>query len=167
MDDKIKKAIIPVVIGLVVGIAGYSVLGVFSYSNNTVIYDEFPEQFFYNPVNPDPEFRLRVHDNSPWSFPFINPFYNLHSSIEAENNAYVYFKGSGNKLRNFTDFSIDLGRIDAGDYKEVTIILHPDEGNLTLKIDVYLDFWGKRKATTRTYSIEYLGNYEYLVELIR
>lgn len=166
MDSNTKKIVIPVVVALVL-IAVYSIFGTLMYVNSIVIYDKFPEQFFYNPLNDEEEFELSVHNNSPLTLPFLNPFYSFSGSIEAENNAFGYFIGYGQLKRNFTDYSLDLGRINAGESKQIGIFLHPDEGNLTLKIDIYFDFLVKIKATSKTYSIEYLGNYEYNITRIK
>jgi len=159
--DNIKKPAIAAVIGILVGVIIYSLVGIFSYASNTIIYDEFPEEFYCQPSNPEETLTIRVRNNAPLTFPFLNPFYKLRVTIEADNRAFVYFMGLGGKKRNFTDWVLDIGRIESGDYEDTDIYLHVDEGNLTLRVDVYLVFWVDIGATSATYLVEYEGDYRY------
>ena len=167
MDETIKKALIGASIIIVIAVIVYPVLGIITYTNNTVVYDEFPDQFNFNPNSSQQSLGLRIGNNAPMTFPLINPFYILRCSVEAENDAYVSFIAIGNKQTNFTDKHIDVGRINAGDFDDITILLHPDEGNLTLKVDVYLKFWMEVRATSNVYEIEYLGDYNYNITKIK
>jgi len=166
MDKTIQKALITAIFSIIIGVIVYSILGVFTYTSNTVIYDKFPEQFNSDPLDHE-KLEFKVRNNAPLTFPLINPFYTLRCSVEAENDAYVYFIGTGNKRRNFTDYFLDIGRINAGDFDETAIYLRPDKGNLTLRLDVYLRFWIDFRATSRVYTIEYLGDNEYNITRIK
>jgi len=159
--DKIKKPAIATLITIIVGIIIYSVIGILTYAGNTVIYDKFPEEFYCYPPDHEQILTVRVRNNAPLTFPFLNPFYTLRVTIEADNAAFAYFIGLGGKKRNFTDWYCDIGRIDSGSFDEVDIHLHADEGNLSLKVNVYLSFWVKIGAASATYLIEYAGDHKY------
>lgn len=163
MDEKIKTALIGILIVVIV----YPTAGIIIITNSTVIYDKFPEQFTFNPNNSQKALELRIRNNAPITLAPINPIYNLHCKVEAENDAYVYFINQANLKRNFTDYYLDVGLITAGNYDEPTIYLVPDEGNLTLTLDVRLKFFVGFLSASNVYSIEYLGNYEYNVTRIK
>jgi len=156
-------ATISALAGIIVAVAAYPIIGIAMYASSVLIYDKFPEEFRGYPPDPEEKLLVRVQNNAPMSLPLINPFYTLHVVVEAENDAFAYFEGLGGKKRNFTEYSIDLGRIDSGDSEESTIILHVDESDLTLRIDVYLWFGFQIKSSSATYSVEYLGDHEYAI----
>jgi len=148
---------------LIIGFAVYSVLGILIYSNSIAIYDAFPEEFYCAQFNPEVALRVRIQNNAPYTIPYFNPFYILRVTIEAENDAFAYFIGLAGEC-NFTERSLDLGEIRPNESREVIIFLHTDKGNLTLRIETYLNFfgWGIRGPFT-VYFIEYEGNYKYKI----
>lgn len=160
---EIRNKVIYSVITIVLGIMVYSIIGVLTYCNSTAICDKFPQDFFCDAIKPEQSLTVSIRNNAPLSLPFINPFYSLHTDVEAENEAFVYFIGLGDEKCNFTEWGFDLGRIDAGHYDETTLYLHVDEGNLTLRIDVYLIFIVPIRATSASYFVEYEGNGNYTI----
>lgn len=157
-----KVAITVVVILTTIGV--YSLIGVLVNITNMRIYDEFPDDFILREINSEQELKCRINNNSPWTLPFINPFYTVAITIvDSENNASAYFIGSGDKKRNFTDYSFDAGRIDSGNSKRVHFFFYPQEGNATFRVEVYLSFGIHILATSKTYSVEHNGNGNYTI----
>jgi len=167
MDETIKKALIGALITLIIVVIVYPLVGIFVITTNTVIYDKFPEQFNLNPNSSQERLELRIRNNAPITLAPINPIYSLQCSIEDENDAYIYFINQAQLKRNFTDYSMNVGLITAGNFYEPTIYLVPDEGNLTLRLDVYLKFFVGFHAASNVYSIEYLGDYNYNITKIK
>lgn len=164
MYRSVAKKFIMAAVVVLAGILVYSLIGIYVNTSNIRIYDEFPEEFFCYPPNPEEELSCNIRNNAPMTPPFINPFYGVSIKIvDSENDAFVYFIGIGNKKRNFTDWSLDLGRIDAGDSKKFNFFLHPDEGNVTFRIKVYLSFVFKFEAASATYFVEYHGDHRYTI----
>ena len=154
-EDNIKIKILGATITIAVGIVLYSVIGVYVNVSSVSIHDEFPDHFrIYTPV-PEQTLTVRVYNNAPMTLPYMNPFYGLSVTIEAENNAFAYFRGLGNKKHNFTDTSLSLGRIDSGKNEDADIVLHLDEGDLRMTISVHFRFGISIPCTSRTYFIEY------------
>jgi hypothetical protein len=158
-----KKAIITAVVTIIVTVIVYSVIGSLSYLNNTVIYDETPTKFSCNPYNPEWTLNVHVRNKAPLTFPLINPFYSVTANVNGDNNTFAYFTGLGDTPRNFTDWSLDIGRIDAGNEETASIILHVGEGNFSITVNVWLNFMGSWKAASATYFIEYEGNFNYTI----
>jgi hypothetical protein len=162
-----KKPIITAVVTIVVGIIVYSLIGVAMYISGTVIYDGTPTEFSCYPNNPEWELDINVRNNAAATLPFINPFYGVKAKVEGNNDTFAYFMGLGNSPRNFTDYYLDIGKIDSGSERPVAIKLHVAEGNFSLTVDVYLKFLLNMKAASVTYLVEYEGNYDYNITRLR
>lgn len=98
-----------------------------------------------------------VHNKASHSVPGFNPFYTLRVVVvDAEHNEFAYFMGGGNKRLNFTNYVLDLGRIDSGSKDDVNLWFYFDKGNVTFRIDVSLTVYGfPFSASSRSYSVEY------------
>ena len=149
---------------IVTTIVAYSLIGVCVYITGARIYDEFPDNFILGEPSSEQELECRINNNAPLSFPFINPFYAVRIAIvDSENNASAYFVGVGDKKRNFTDYSLDVGMIEPGNSETFRFFFYPKEGNATFRVEVYLSFVTHILATSKMYSVEYHGNYNYTI----
>ena len=134
-------------------------------ASNVVIYDQFPSDLYLNPYYPWQELSCQIRNNAPLTLPLVNPFYIFHVTIvDSTNDAFAYFKGSGGKQQNCTEHSVDIGKIDPGEYEIVEFYLCPDEGNVTLQTEVYLSLWKIRfKVASTSYLVMYQGNHKYTI----
>jgi len=163
MKELAIKATIAAIITILMGFAVHSFLGISIYTNSIVIYDAFPKEFYCPPYNPEVGLHVRIQNNAPHTIPYFNAFYILRVTIEAKNDAYAYFIGLPGRF-NFTEHALDLGEIRPGESREVTIYLHMDNGNLTLRIETYLNFFGHGiPGPIAVYFIEYEGSYKYKI----
>lgn len=162
--NRAVMAVIATLVGIMITLIVYTALGINVNTSAVRIYDEFSNKFFCNP-SLDHEERLtcNIKNSASMSLPYINPFYGVTVTIiDSENNAFVYFMGSGNKKRNFTDYYLDLGKIDSGDSNSFSFYLYPNEGNVTFQIEVFLVFVNHRfAAASKAYLVEYHGDYRY------
>lgn len=149
---------------IVTTVVVYSLIGVYVNITGARIYDEFPDDFILRDPSSEQELKCRINNNAPLTLPFINPFYIVRITIvDSENNASAYFIGAGDKERNFTDYSSDIGRIDSGNSETLHFFFYPQEGNATFRVEVYLAFGIHILATSKMYSVEYHGNYNYTI----
>jgi hypothetical protein len=160
---QIKKPALGVLIALIVGASVYTFSGIFTYATNTFIYDAYPERFYCSPPFYEKTLTVRIRNNGSFPFPLFNPSYKLRVTIESDSEAYAYFIGSGGIERNFTDWSLDVGRIVPGDFENAHIRLHPDEGNLSLRVDVYLSVGLDFAVASANYLIDYEGGTQYYI----
>lgn len=162
-----KKVIIAAVVGIVVPILVYSLVAVFAYASGTVIYDSTPTTFSCYPNNPEWDLDIQVRNNAFATFPFINPVYGVRARVEGNNDTFAYFIGTGNVPRNYTEYHLDVGIIEAGADRPVTIKLHLAEGNFTLTVDAFLKSAFNLNAASVTYLVDYEGNYAYNITRLR
>jgi hypothetical protein len=149
---------------IIVGVLAYSLIGAYFNWSNVAIYDQTPTQFAYNLDYPkDYTFNVQINNNSPLTFPYINPFYSVSVAVEGNNQAYAHFSGLGGTDRNFTDTSISIGKVDSGSSGTVSILIHPEGDNFTAKVTVWYYFILGVKANSATYSFENQGNDNYKV----
>lgn len=161
---RIGTKVILTLVGLITVVAVYSVIGIYVNLKGVRIYDEFPEEFILRELDSEQELSCSIKNNAPLSLPFINPFYTSRIVIvDSENNASAYFINAAGKTRNFTDYYLDLGRIDSGGSDELRFFLCPDEGNVTFRVDVRLSFGVRLHAASKTYFVGYDQNYNYTI----
>lgn len=72
---KFILAVVTTLAGIIVAVVAYSLIGIYVNTSNVRIYDEFPEEFFCYPTNPEEQLSCNVRNNAPMTLPFINPFY--------------------------------------------------------------------------------------------
>jgi len=165
----LTKKVILVIVSILTGILFYTAIGIWINIVSVRIYDEFPEWFTIYPPISEIELKCSIYNNAPLTFPYINPFYVVCVTvIEPKNGTFAFFKDIGGKKCNFTDYVIDLGRIDPGDSRRFSFFLHVYEGNITFRVETFLQFISfKIPAISATYSIAYLGNYNYTISKIK
>lgn len=165
MYRRVTNKFIYAAVAVLAGISVYTVIGIYVNNSNVRIYDRFPEEFSCYPSNGEVKLSCQIRNNAPMSLPFINPFYATRIEIvDSESNSFAYFEGVGHKARNFTEYSLDLGRIDSGDYEDFDFFLHPDQSNLTFTAKVFLNFGPLRlESASSVYAVEYQGDYKYII----
>ena len=84
-------------------------IGIYVNTSNVRIYDEFPEEVFCYPSNPEEKLSCNIRNNAPMTLPYINPIYGVRiETVDSERDAFAYFISGGNKKRNFTDWTLVL-----------------------------------------------------------
>jgi hypothetical protein len=128
------------------------------------IYDSFPSEFTLSQSDQEQKLTCSVYNNAPLTLPFINPFYGARVLIEnPENDTFAYFLSLGDKKCNFTQYYLDLGRIDSGSNREFSFFLHLGPHNVTFKVEVQYVFVLPFTVSSTTYFIKYKGNQTYTI----
>lgn len=150
------KAAVVILIGMLI----YAVLGGFANSTNVRIYDEFPSEISISVDNPEQQLGFSIHNNAPMTFPFIDPFYNVGITLTgSENDTFAYFNNG--QVRNFTEYYVDLGKIDSGSSSNIEFWLHLGPHNVTFNIIVYYSFFFTFQVSSVKYLVAYTGNQTY------
>jgi len=159
--DILIKATIPILIGILI----YIIAGILANVSTIRIYDEFPEMFVLGEIQSKQSLTCDIRNNAPLTVPLINPFYLARITVEnPENDTFAYFIGTGGKDCNFTNYSLDLGRIDAGSSREFSFYLCLGYHNATFKVDISYSFWiFSSVVSSSTYFVEYQGNCNYTI----
>lgn len=130
-SNQIKIAIITLVVGVII----YSALGLATVIGGATIYERIPEDNFT--ISPSLNSVLIIKNNAPFSFPFVNPLFlggvrviNSTGNITCEIEGY-----------NCGDKIIDVGRISAGESKEIDFSITPDGNNFTISLNAYINIF--------------------------
>jgi hypothetical protein len=158
-----KKTLVTLLITIIGGLFVYSAIGILLNVTNTVIYDSTPMRIYHDSTTPDYSLSIQINNNDPLPVPYLNPFYTIAVNVTGDNNAYAYFESLGRQARNFTDWNLDVGKIDSGSSTTQQIMLHIGNGSFSVRVDVYLTFLVQFKARSATYLFEHEGNNYYNV----
>jgi hypothetical protein len=156
--ENLKSILWKAFIGIVVVILVYVVLGFVVNATSIRIYDQFPSEISVSTNNPVQQLSFSINNNAPMTLPFIDPFYDVGITMTgAENDTYCYFM-NGNIVRNFTEYSLDLGKIDSGSSSDVEFWIHLGQHNVTFNIIVYYSFFITFQVSSAKYLVAYTGN---------
>lgn len=156
-DDGLKRIAINASIVLLVGLCVYFVSGIAFNATSVALYSPAPTTFentrdAYN-------FQLDVHNNSPYSPPYVKPFYSVSVSIVGNSTAFAYFSSTGGTFRNFTESGVDIGLIESGSSEALPIFVNVGDGqNFNLTVNIWYHFVVAIKSESITYSFENQGD---------
>jgi hypothetical protein len=160
LTDVAKKAAIVALVGILL----YVIIGITVNAFSTRIYDEFSTEFEANVSDPEQMFECSINNNAPMSLPFINPFYSAQVTLaDSGNDTFCYFFNTASKKCNFTDYSLDLGRIDSGSSRKFDFYLHLGPHNVTFSVRVFYSFFTSFQVSSTEYTVAYEGNQTYSV----
>ncbi len=151
-------------VGLLIGILVYVAIGIIVNAVSVRVYDSFPSEFTLSQFDEEQKLTCGVYNNAPLTLPLLNPFYAARAVIETpENDTFAYFLSLADKKINFTESSIDLGRIDSGNNRDFSFFLHLNSHNVTFKVEVFYAFGFYIPVSTAMYSVTYQGNRTYTI----
>lgn len=159
----VKGTVITVVVSFFVALLVYILIGSAVNAWFIRIYDAFPEDFVCYPSDPEKKLDCNINNNAPLTLPYINPFYSVLVVVDSENGSFAYFIGLGDKKCNFTDWQLDLGRIDSGSSKSFSFFLHINDSNMTFRIEVAYTFVIQLVVASKTYLVQSIGNNNYTI----
>jgi len=161
--ETLRSVVWKAAVVVIVGILIYALVGGFANATNVRIYDEFPNKFTVDSSSPEQILHCSIRNNAPLTLPFINPFYNAQISLsDVENDTFCYFINNANKMCNFTDYTLDLGRIDSGGLRDFDFYLHLGPHNVTFNVIVYYSFFLTFQVSSAKYLVTYTGGQAHL-----